>query len=219
MVTRFGVKLTTHAHPAYELMRTGNFEPDETPIFHKLRDLTDIFADVGANVGYCCCFALQRKKAVVAFEPQAHNLICLFRNITANEGHDNIEVFALALSSQVGLLTLFGASGPSASLVKIWAGYSPLFKQTVAANTLDNIPVGRFPQARPLIKIDADIFDLFRHHGYSCYAAEKRRTAVAPAAIQRWLDTGVHEVPTFNYVFIDSSVNLQTVVGSAECIQ
>lgn len=178
MVTRCGLKLTTHAHPAYELMRVGNLEPEETRIFHK-----------------------------------------------------------------------------------IWAGYSPLFKQPVAVNPLDNILVGRFPQARLRRKIDdegaeygvlkgalatlarlprpvwlieiylqeyhpsgispdyADIFDLFRRHGYGCYAADEKRTAVAPVAIQRWLETGVREVPTFNYVYIDSSLNLQTVVGAAECIQ
>lgn len=239
-------------------MRSGKFQPDETRIFVKLLDLTDVFVDVGANLGYYCCFALQRSKAVVAFEPQAHNLTCLYQNLAANAWHENIEVFPIALSSRPGLVTLFGASGPSASLVKNWAGYWSLFKQTVAANTLDNILAGRFPDGRLIIKIDvegaefgvltgalatiarlprpiwlieiclkeyhpsginpdyANIFDLFRRHGYSCYAADEKCTPVEPADIQRWLDTGVREIATFNYVFVERSVNLQAVVGAAK---
>jgi len=154
--TPFGFNLTTRIHPAYELMRTGKFEPDETRIFLKILGATDVFVDVGANLGYYCCLALQKNKAVIALEPQAQNLDCLYQNLISNGWHDNVEIYPIALSSKPGLLTLFGASGPSASLIQNWAGYSPRIKQTVPANTLDNVLDGRLSGKRLTIKIDVE---------------------------------------------------------------
>jgi FkbM family methyltransferase len=155
-MTPHGFKLTTRSHPAYEQMRSGVFEPEETRILIKLLETSDVFIDIGANLGYYCCFALQRHKPVLAFEPQAHNLQCLYQNLSSNGWNAGIEIFPIALSSSPGVLTLFGASGPSASLVRDWAGYSPRFKQEVPANTLDNLLAGRFPGQRLLIKIDVE---------------------------------------------------------------
>lgn len=256
-LTPFGFKLTTRMHPAYELMRNGNFEPNETRIFVRLLEMVDVFVDIGANLGYYCCFALQRNKLVVAFEPQAQNLACLYQNLTSNEWQDKVEVYPIALSSQPGLLTLFGASGPSASLVKNWAGYSPLFEQIVPANTLDNVLASRFQGNRLIIKIDVEgaefnvlegalatvsrlprpiwlievclreyhpsgvnpdylgIFNLFWDNGYRCFGADEKCTPITPRDVQRWLETGVRDVQTFNYVFIDQTVNLQAVMNAA----
>jgi methyltransferase, FkbM family len=151
-----GFKLVTKAHPAYELMRKGTFEPEETRILSAVFETVDVFIDVGANVGYYCCLALQKNKAVVAFEPQLQNLACLYQNLTSNGWQDKAEVFPLALSTSPGLLSLFGASGPSASLVKHWAGYSSRFSQLVPTNTLDNVLSGRFADKRLVIKIDVE---------------------------------------------------------------
>lgn len=93
---------------------------------------------------------------MVAFEPQAQNLQCLYRNLVVNGWHEGIEVFPLALSDESGLLELYGASGPSASLVKNWAGYSSRYHQRVPVSTLDNILAGRFPGERLLVKIDVE---------------------------------------------------------------
>lgn len=154
--TPFGFKLATKAHPAYELMRTGKFEPEETRIFLALLEISDVFVDVGANVGYYCCLALRRNRAVLAFEPQLQNLTCLYQNLTSNGWQEKAEIFPVALSSNPGLLPLFGASGPSASLVQHWAGYSSRFRQIVPANTLDNILAGRFDGRRMIVKIDVE---------------------------------------------------------------
>jgi FkbM family methyltransferase len=116
----------------------------------------DVFVDIGANLGYYTCLALQSGKPVVAFEPQQQNLQCLFQNLIANGWGDKAEVFPLALSDRPGLLTLYGASGPSASLIKNWAGYSPRFKQTVPVSTLDYVLAGRFPGQRLFIKMDVE---------------------------------------------------------------
>lgn len=156
VVTPLGFKLTSGLHPAYELMRIGNFEVEETAIISRILPRVDVFVDIGANLGYYTCLALQSGKPVVAFEPQQQNLQCLFKNLTANGWEDRAEVFPLALSERPGLLTLYGASGPSASLIKNWAGYSSRFKKIVPVSTLDNVLAGRFPDERLFIKMDVE---------------------------------------------------------------
>jgi FkbM family methyltransferase len=156
VITPLGFKLTSGFHPAYELMRTGKFEIEETSIISRLLPQTDYFIDIGANLGYYTCLALQSGKPVVAFEPQQQNLQCLFKNLIANGWQDKAEVFPLALSESPGLLTLYGASGPSASLVKNWAGYSSSYKKIVPVSTLDNLITGRFSSKQLFIKIDVE---------------------------------------------------------------
>ncbi len=156
VVTPLGFKLTSGLHPAYELMRCGTFEIEETAIISKLLPQVDVFVDIGANLGYYTCLALQTGKPVIAFEPQQQNLQCLFQNLTANGWEDRAEVFPLALSDRPGLLTLYGASGPSASLIKDWAGYSSRFKKTVPVSTLDNVLAGRLTGKQLFIKMDVE---------------------------------------------------------------
>jgi len=154
--TSYGFKFRSGSHPAYRLMRTGRFEVEETALIATLLDRVDLFVDIGANIGYYTCLALKKGKPVVAFEPQPRNLQCLYENLLSNGWRDNVEVFPLALSARAGLLTLWGASGPSASLVRNWAGYSPRHSQIVPVSKLDNFITGRFPEKRILIKIDVE---------------------------------------------------------------
>lgn len=156
VMTPLGFKLTSGLHPAYELMRNGGFEIEETAIISRLLPKVDVFVDIGANLGYYTCLALRAGKSVIAFEPQQQNLYCLFQNLITNGWEDKAEVFPLALSEKPGLLTLYGASGPSASLIKNWAGYSSRFKKTVPVSTLDNVLVGRLLGRRLFIKIDVE---------------------------------------------------------------
>jgi FkbM family methyltransferase len=156
VTTRFGFKLISGVHPAYEQMRLGIFEQEETVAILKELQTSDVFVDVGANLGYYTLMACQQGKPVVAFEPQAQNLRCLYSNLIANDWQNVVEVFPLALAATPGILTLYGASGPSASLVKDWAGYSSRFQQPVAVSTLDHILGGRFADRRLLIKIDVE---------------------------------------------------------------
>ncbi len=156
VLTPLGFKLTSGLHPAYELMRNGQFEREETAVISRLLPKVDVFIDIGANLGYYTCLALQNGKPVVAFEPQQQNLHCLFQNLTANGWEDNAEVFPLALSERPGLLTLYGASGPSASLIKNWAGYSARHHKIVPVSTLDNVLAGRFVGQRLFVKMDVE---------------------------------------------------------------
>lgn len=156
VTTPLGFKLRSGFHPAYELMRIGKFEVEETAIISKVLSGVDQFVDIGANLGYYTCLALQKGKPVIAFEPQQQNLQCLFQNLISNGWQDKAEVFPVALSDKPGLLTLYGASGPSASLVKDWAGYSSRYKKLVPVSTLDNILAGRLLDKRLFIKMDVE---------------------------------------------------------------
>ena len=156
VMTPLGFKLVSGFHPAYKLMREGRFEIEETSIITRLLDRIDIFVDVGANLGYYTCLASQHGKHVIAFEPQQQNLKCLMRNLIVNGYQDQVEIFPLALSEKPGLLTLYGASGPSASLIKGWAGYSSIYSQQIPVSTLDNVLGTRFLDKQLFIKIDTE---------------------------------------------------------------
>lgn len=156
VTTPFGFKLVSGIHPAYKMMRNGTFEPEETALIQQFLSKIDVFIDVGANLGYYTCLALHNGKPVIAFEPQRQNLQCLFQNLIVNGWRDGVEVYPVALSQKPGLLTLYGASGPSASLIQNWASYSPLFHQIVPVATLDNVLSGRFLEQRCFIKIDVE---------------------------------------------------------------
>lgn len=154
--TPLGFKLTAGLHPAYDQMRNGTFEPNETALIANLLQHVDRFIDVGANLGYYTCLALQNGRGVLAIEPQQRNLRSLFQNLITNGWERNAEVMPVALAAEPGLLTLYGASGPSASLLKSWAGYSSRYHQTVPVSTLDNLLAGRFAGERLLVKIDVE---------------------------------------------------------------
>jgi FkbM family methyltransferase len=156
VMTPLGFKLVSGFHPAYRLMREGNFEIEETAIIIRMLDHVDIFVDVGANLGYYTCLASKHGKYVISFEPQQQNLKCLMRNLTGNGYQEQVEVFPLALSAKPGLLTLFGASGPSASLIKGWAGYSSRHSQVIPVSTLDNVLGERFIDLQLFVKIDVE---------------------------------------------------------------
>lgn len=139
-------------HPA---MEAGEFEPGETEIFSALMSQVDYVINVGANVGYYCCIALEHKKKVIAFEPMAENIRGLLKNIKLNAWEDEIEVFPIALSDTTGILEMFGG-GTGASFVKGWAGASQSVSALVPVSTLDTVLKGRFYNKNCLFMIDIE---------------------------------------------------------------
>ncbi len=154
--TPLGFKLISGFHPAYELMRRGKFEVNEVAIIERILPKADVFIDVGANLGYYTCLASKYNKHVIAFEPQQQNLQCLMQNLVGNGYEQLVEIFPLALGAHPGLLNLYGASGPSASFVKDWAGYSSRFKQLIPVSTLDFVLGPRFADKQLIVKIDVE---------------------------------------------------------------
>jgi hypothetical protein len=91
-----------------EKMEQGIFEKEEIEIVNRCLNRTDIFINIGANIGYYCCIALKRGKHTVAFEPIESNLRYLYKNIKANQLQHNIEIFPIALSNITGSIDIYG---------------------------------------------------------------------------------------------------------------
>jgi FkbM family methyltransferase len=153
--TPFGFKMSTRNYIANRMMIEGIFEMEEVELIKRTLSNADVFVDIGANIGLYTCIARSLGKYAVAVEPQPQNLDCLYSNLNNNNWQDT-EVFPLGLSNKPGLLTLYGASGPSASLVSGWAGYSSQFKRIIPVNTLDTLLDHRFKGKKLFIKIDVE---------------------------------------------------------------
>ncbi|KAB2965502.1 MAG: FkbM family methyltransferase [Thermoanaerobaculia bacterium] len=156
--TPHGFQLMAGRAPAQRAMQGGSFETAETEIVRSLLANTDVFVDVGANIGYYVCLAGRAGVQVIAFEPQPQNLSLLYANIRLNR-LERIEVFPLGLGAEAGLVELFGSSGPSASILRDWAGYSPRYRQTIPIHALDDVIGERLRDRRVLVKIDVEGYE------------------------------------------------------------
>jgi len=157
--TPLGFHLVTRNHPANRAMLQGGFEPDETALLLQHLPQIDVFVDVGANVGYYTLLALKHGKHAIAIEPQSRNLQCLYAGLAANHWENRVEVFPVGLGPQAGISTLYGASGPSASIVPDWARYGSSYKQTIPVLTLDTVLADRFVDREVFVKIDVEGYE------------------------------------------------------------
>jgi len=139
-------------HPA---MEAGIFEPDEVRVVRRLLRGADVLINVGANVGYYCCFALQAGCRVVAIEPVPNNLQYLYRNLLLNGWSEQAEVQPVAAGERRGLVDIFGG-GTAASLLAGWAGIPGHYRQTVPLARLDDLVGGRFDAQQCFILIDVE---------------------------------------------------------------
>lgn len=136
-------------------MESGQFEPEESAIFKRIIAGSDLLINVGANVGYYCCLALQAGKRVVAYEPLPSNQRALYTNLWANGWQEHIEVFPIALSDKPQILKLYGG-GTGASLVDGWAGADSAHYTLVPASTLDLTIQERFREQRIFLLVDVE---------------------------------------------------------------
>lgn len=135
------------------MMESGDFEPVETRHIKRLVEGVGTVVNVGANIGYYCCLALNEGKKVVAFEPMPSNHKYLFRNVFINGWSKDFECYPIALSQEIGLIEIFGA-GTGASLIRGWAGQN--FSTIVPVSTLDVVLGERFLAERILIIVDVE---------------------------------------------------------------
>jgi FkbM family methyltransferase len=149
IATPWGFKLAGNS-----MMAQGDFEPDETKLIRELLQDTDVFVNVGANIGYYCCHALSLGKPVIAFEPIHRNLRYLCKNIKVN-GWENVEIFPIALSNQVGILEIYG-SNTGASVIKGWANIPEDYVTLVPASTVDIVLGDRLEGQRVLVLVDVE---------------------------------------------------------------
>lgn len=155
VITPAGFTLVSSNYGANRAMQSGTFEVEETEIIRYHLGNVEVFVDVGANIGLYTCIARSEGKYAIAVEPQPRNLECLYAGLSLN-GWADTEVYPLGLADKYGLVTLYGASGPSASLLSGWAKYSNRFQQTISLTTLDTLLGNRFDGKKLLIKIDVE---------------------------------------------------------------
>lgn len=136
-------------------MQKGTFEPREVALIRKQLLETDVFIDVGANVGFYTCLAKLQDKYALAIEPLMDNLRYLVANMEANGWTGGLEIFPLAVADVVGLADLYGG-GTGASLVTGWAGVAKTYRRLVPCVTLDTIIGSRFTGKRLFIKMDVE---------------------------------------------------------------
>lgn len=81
-------------------------EPDTINWISKF-DSSDIFWDIGANVGIYSVVAAAKGCQVIAFEPSALNLECLVRNALINRLEGAISIMPLALGASTSVDTFY----------------------------------------------------------------------------------------------------------------
>jgi len=154
-MTPYGFKLLGSTSMHHVAMQRGEFEPEETELFSGLFRQSDVFVDVGSNIGFYSLLARSMGKHVVAVEPLPKNLSFIYENFRSNAWED-IEIFPVGLSEHPGIATLYGASSTGASLIGSWAGASQAFQRTIPLLTLDILVGERFKGKKIFIKIDVE---------------------------------------------------------------
>lgn len=147
-VTPWGFKLAGNP-----LMASGEFEPEETKQVQDLLAEVDILVNIGANIGYYCCHALNMGKEVIAIEPMQDNIKYLCKNIEANGW--SCEIYPIALSKETGVLKMYGA-GTGASLLKGWAGNSEKQHVLVPCSTSDILLTEKLRNKKALFILDVE---------------------------------------------------------------
>jgi FkbM family methyltransferase len=180
-------------------MQEGSFENNEIQIAKPLMKCSDVFLDIGANVGYYTCLACHEGcKAVLAIEPLQDNLKYLCGNISANEWENRVEVWPVGVSSYPSIATIY-SEGTGASLIKGWAGSSELMHQTIPVNTIDNLMAGRFDNEQIFVKIDIE--------GVEYTALQGGKSLLSRRIKPRWLveiTLSEHRKGAVNEHFVDT---------------
>ena len=152
---------TLRGHPT---MAGGGYEPDETRLVRELLRDVDVFVNVGANVGYYCCHALELGKTVIAIEPVARNVRYLLANINDNGWGNRAQVFPVALGAESGVQIIWGGD-TGASLVKNWASIPTSYQSQVPVLTLDQVLGSALMGRKALILADIEGAEYFMLQG------------------------------------------------------
>jgi FkbM family methyltransferase len=141
-------------------MASGAFEKETVDCVRDLLSGCDIFVNIGANVGFFCCHALEMGKPVVAVEPLKRNLYYLLRNISQQvDWPEKCEVWPLAAGSKTGIAKIWGWT-TGASLIQGWAGQPEEYFHIVPVTSIDRLLVQRLKGLRALILVDVEGYEL-----------------------------------------------------------
>jgi FkbM family methyltransferase len=130
-------------------------------------DATDVFWDVGANVGVFTLYAARRRNVrVLAFEPSADNYAVLSRNVELNALANRILSYCIALAGRTELGVLnspsrqMGASlhqfGKPGETSRYWDGGGNICAQGMIGYTIDDFIRQFDPPFPSRLKLDVD---------------------------------------------------------------
>lgn len=197
--TPYGFKLVGSKSIHHVGMQNGTFEPEEVAIFSEYFRKSDVFIDVGSNIGFYACMARSSGLHVVAIEPMPKNLEYIFANLYANEWTD-VEVFPVGVSRDPGLAKIYGASSTGASLISNWAGSTKVFQRTIALSTIDILLGNRFVDKKLFVKVDVEGAEYFVLQGAAqLLKMEPKPTWVVEVCLNEYHPKGLN--PDFQNVF------------------
>jgi FkbM family methyltransferase len=141
-------------------------EPEILNYIDESMDETDIFFDIGANIGVFSLYAAKRHHGLKSycFEPEFSNLHYLKNNIFENNLTEHIEVYSLAIGDHDGLSKLHiqdktpGAAMHAENLEHIestYEGFPVIWQEGIVSRTLDSLclEMNVIPN---VLKIDTD---------------------------------------------------------------
>jgi FkbM family methyltransferase len=152
---------------AMTLWAEGDYEPEETQFLASVLRPSDVFIDIGANIGVYTTLAAKCVGAggrVVAFEPGPYNYGLLTHNINRN-GFKNVTPLQMALSDAPGTATLnvskrnYGDNRIGEELGHLGDFDSDTVK--VSTDTLDNVLQGLKIDRVDCIKMDVQGFEAY----------------------------------------------------------
>ena len=181
------------ADPAFELA--------ERRLVAECLATTDLFIDVGANVGLYTAIARAKGVPVIAIEPHPVNVQYLHRTLSAN-GWSDVEVWPVGVGRSAGSAPLYGGA-TGASVVRGWGGVSDVYAQRVGITTLDTLLARRFDGQRLFIKIDIEgaEYDALRGAEETRHRTPRPRWLVEITLDENRATPNEHFVDTFDLFF------------------
>jgi FkbM family methyltransferase len=117
---------------------------------------TDVFWDVGANIGAISLVAAGLCHRVVAFEPDVRSLKRLRQNIAGNR-LTTVEIVAGALGVEAGMATLYQAAVSNTGMTSLIRGQSDVVgEQTVRVFRADDFVAARPELSPTVMKVDVE---------------------------------------------------------------